>query len=116
MATPNYQQSRLLLLVAGSTVLLVTALVLVLRAYDPAEVLAVILFLPVFVAAVLGGIRWGITVAVLAGLGYVGLRLPDIQQFGWAPLSNRVLAQILGYVVFGALGGWAAGGGKGATP
>ena len=108
MATPTYQQSRLLLLVAGSTVLLVTALVLVLRAYDPAEVLAVVLFLPVFVAAVLGGVRWGVPVAVLAGLGYVWLRLPDIQQFGWAALSNRVLAQFLGYVVFGALGGWAA--------
>ncbi len=108
MATPNYQQSRLLLLGAGSAVLIVTALVLVLRAYDPAEVLAVILFLPVFVAAVLGGIRWGIPAALLAAAGYVWLRTPDIQQFGWAALQNRVLAQTLGYVVFGTLGGWAA--------
>ena len=108
MATPNYQQSRLLLLGAGSTVLVVTALVLVARAYDPAEVLAVILFLPVFVAAVLGGVRWGAGIAVLAGLGYAGLRAPDIQRFGWDVLASRVLAQFLAYVVFGALGGWAA--------
>lgn len=109
MATPNYQQSRTMLLVTGSVVLLATAGVLLLRAYDPAEVMAVILFLPVFVAAVLGGMRWGVAVAVLAGLGYVGLRLDDLQQFGWSVLSNRILAQFLGYLAFGLLGGWAAG-------
>lgn len=108
MATPSYQQSRLLLLGAGSAVLIATALVLVLQAYDPAEVLAVILFLPVFVAAVLGGIRWGVPMAILAALGYAWLRTPDIQQFGWAALSNRVIAQSIGYIVFGTLGGWAA--------
>lgn len=109
MATRNYQQSRLLLLGAGSAVLIATALVLVLRAYDPAEVLAVILFLPVFVAAVLGGMRWGVPVALLAALGYLWLRTPDIQQFGWGALSNRIIAQSIGYIVFGTLGGWAAG-------
>ena len=108
MATPTYRQSRWLLLVAGSAVLVVTALVLVLRAYDLTEVLAVVLFLPVYVAAVLGGVRWGLPVAVLASLGYVWLRLPDIQQFGWTALSTRVLAQSAGYLVFGVLGGWAA--------
>lgn len=109
MATPTYRQSRMLVLVTGSAVLLATAGVLLLRAYDLAEVTAVVLFLPVFAAAVLGGVRWGLGVAVLAGLGYVGLRLPEIQQFGWPALSARIVAQFLGYLAFGALGGWAAG-------
>lgn len=109
MATPSYRQSRMLVLLAGSAVLLATAGVLLLRAYDLTEVTAVVLFLPVFVAAVLGGVRWGLAVAVLAGVGYIGLRIPDIQQFGWSPLSSRILAQFIGYLAFGALGGWAAG-------
>lgn len=115
MAT-SYQQTRTLILAAGSAVLLATAGVLLLRAQDPTEVLAVVLFLPVFVAAVLGGVRWGLAVATVAAFGYVGLRLDDINQFGWALLSNRILAQFIGYLAFGALGGWAAGVvGKGIT-
>lgn len=109
MASPSYRQSRMLVLLTGSAVLLATAGVLLLRAQDPTEVLAVVLFLPVFVAAVLGGVRWGLAVAVLAGAGYVGLRLDDIQQFGWSLLANRLIAQFIGYLAFGALGGWAAG-------
>lgn len=109
MASPSYRQSRMLVLITGSAVLLATAGVLLLRAQDPTEVLAVVLFLPVFVAAVLGGVRWGLAVAVLAGVGYIGLRLPDIQQFGWSLLATRIIAQFLGYLAFGALGGWAAG-------
>lgn len=109
MATPTYAQSRVLLLTAGSAVLLVTALVLLLRAYDPTEVLAVVLFLPVFAAAVLGGARWGAVFALLAGFAYVVVRVPDLQQFGWSALSGRILTQFLGYLVFGAVGGWAAG-------
>lgn len=108
MAT-SYQQTRVLILAAGSAVLLATAGVLLLRAQDPTEVLAVVLFLPVFVAAVLGGVRWGLGVALVAALGYLGLRLDDINQFGWALLSSRLLAQFIGYLAFGALGGWAAG-------
>lgn len=108
MQRPNYRQSRTMVLLTGSAVLLATAGVLILRAQDPTEVLAVVLFLPVFVAAVLGGVRWGLAAAVLAGVGYIGLRLPDVQQFGWSLLGTRILAQFLGYLVFGALGGWAA--------
>jgi hypothetical protein len=109
MASPSYRQSRTLVLVTGSAVLLATAGVLLLRAQDPTEVLAVVLFLPVFVAAVLGGVRWGLAVAVLAGVAYIGLRLPDIRQFGWSLLGTRIAAQFIGYLAFGALGGWAAG-------
>lgn len=109
MATPTYRQSRMLVLATGSAVLLATAGVLLLRAQDPTEVIAVVLFLPVFVAAVLGGVGWGLGVAVLAGAGYIGLRLPDIQQFGWSLLASRIVAQFVGYLAFGALGGWAAG-------
>ena len=108
-SSPTYRQSRTLVLVVGCGVLLATAGVLLLRAQDPTEVIAVVLFLPVFVAAVLGGVRWGLAVAVLAGVGYIGLRLPDVQQFGWSLLGGRILAQFVGYLVFGALGGWAAG-------
>lgn len=109
MASPSYRQSRMLVLVTGSAVLLATAGVLLLRATDSTEVLAVVLFLPVFFAAVLGGVRWGLLVAVLAGAGYIGLRLDDIQQFGWSILATRIIAQFIGYLAFGALGGWAAG-------
>lgn len=109
MASPSYRQSRMMVLLTGSAVLLATAGVLLLRAYDLAEVTAVVLFLPVFAAAVLGGVRWGLAVAVLAGLSYLGLRWPDIQQFGWSLLANRVITQFVGYLAFGALGGWAAG-------
>lgn len=109
MAAPSYQQSRTLVLATGSAVLLATAAVLLLKATDSTEVLAVVLFLPVFVAAVLGGVRWGLAVALLAAAAYLGLRIDDIAQFGFSQLFSRIAAQFIGYLVFGGVGGWAAG-------
>ncbi len=109
MDTPSYRQSRSLVLVTGSTVLIATAVVLMLRATDVIEVVGVVLFLPVFIAAVLGGSRWGIIMALIAGAAYTGLRLDDIQLFGFSQLFNRIAAQFLGYLIFGGVGGWAAG-------
>ncbi len=109
MDTPSYRQSRTLVLGMGSAVLIATAIGLMLGATDTVVVIGVVLFLPVFIAAVMGGVRWGLIAAVIAALAYIGLRLPAIDQFGFSPLAGDIGAQVLGYLIFGGAGGWAAG-------
>jgi hypothetical protein len=108
MATPTYKQSRALVLGAGLAVLIATAIVLQINGTDRIEIYAVLLFLPVFVAAVLGGIGWGVGAALLATAGYALLRL-DAIQLTPGLIYTRLIARSIGYVAFGALGGWAAG-------
>jgi hypothetical protein len=109
MDAPSYRQSRTLVLGTGSAVLVVTAIGLMLSATDTVVVLGVILFLPVFIAAVMGGVRAGMLAAVAASMAYVGLRWPAINLYGLEPLSRDIGKLVLGYLVFGGAGGWAAG-------
>ncbi|MDQ3646795.1 MAG: hypothetical protein M3345_07660, partial [Actinomycetota bacterium] len=78
----DYRRARLLLLGGGILVLLVIAGVMYVRRVETVEVLATLLFIPVFVGVVLWGIRGGLATAVLAALGYAALRYPAIDAVG----------------------------------
>lgn len=107
--TLSYSAARRLLIAAG--VLLVAGLAgsMWARGVDEVEVVATLFFAPVFLALMLGGVAGGIAMGVAAGLGYLALRWPAVQLVGWEPLSGQVWARGLGYVLFGAAGGWAVG-------
>lgn len=108
MAAAEFRRMRALVVGTGVAVLVVTAVVLWLLAIDPEEVVAVTFFLPVFLAAVLGGVRWGVATAVVAGLAYLGMRFDDLAVLSSARQWARPLAYGAAYVVFGGLAGWAA--------
>lgn len=105
----DYHRTRVLVLAAGLAVLALTALVLQARAIDPEEILAVTFFLPVFAAAVLGGLRWAVPTGAIAAVGYYVLRADDLAVLSSSAQWTRPLSYGVAYIAFGALAGWAAG-------
>ncbi len=77
------------------------------RRVDPVEVAATILFLPVFMAFLLFGLRGGLVGGALAAVAYLVLRYPAIQAVGLDRFVGLAATRTLGYLVFGAAGGWA---------
>lgn len=104
----GYRATRGRLLAAGVAVLLVTALVTWLRGVDPVEVTGVLLFLPVFVVAVLTGTRGGLAAGVVAAVVYALLRAQALPLTTFTSILPTVGLRVVGYLVFGGLGGWAA--------
>lgn len=103
----EYDQYRSRVLAAGLGVLLLVAVIMYVRRVDPVEVVATLLFLPVFVAFVAWGIRGGIIAGAAAALAYAALRIPAIQAVGADRFAGLLIARALGYIGFGAIGGWA---------
>jgi hypothetical protein len=106
-ATLTYDRARSVLLFSGLILLGVVALVALVRGVDPVEVSGTLLFIPVFAGFLLFGMKGGLLMAALAGLGYVALRLPAIRLVGFTPMAGQITARILGYVGFAVGGGWA---------
>ncbi len=111
MAAPmkllNYERTRWILLTAGLILLGGIAAVMFARRVDPVEVAATILFLPVFMAFLLFGLRGGLVGGVLAAVAYLVLRYPAIQAVGLDRFVGLAATRTLGYLMFGAAGGWA---------
>jgi diguanylate cyclase (GGDEF)-like protein len=103
-----YPVARRLLVAGGVFVLLVTAGVMYARRVDTVEVIAVLLFIPVFLACVYWGMVGGLVAAVLASLVYLFLRLDAIDQVGLSTFRGHLLSRTVAYLTFGVLGGWAA--------
>lgn len=101
----GYKRTRALLLGGGILILLLIAAVMYVRRIDAAEVGAALLFVPVFVAAFLGGPRWGTAAGVAAGAAYVALRYPAIDKVGLDLFWGRIASRSIAYLVFGGLGG-----------
>jgi GGDEF domain-containing protein len=103
----SYAATRRLVLSVGLGVLLLTAAIMFVRRVDTVEVVAVLLFIPVFLAFVL----WHEVGGALAGIGatvlYAILRQPAIDAVGDGRFFTLVAGRGLGYVTFGLLGGWA---------
>jgi GGDEF domain-containing protein len=103
----SYAQAQRLLVVAGAGLLGVLALVMYARRVDSVEVLAVLLFVPVFLAL----LRWnqvgGIAAAAVATVAYIALRASAIDAVGASRFTGLIVARAIGYGVFGVLGGWA---------
>jgi GGDEF domain-containing protein len=104
----GYRGARRLLLAAGIAVLLITVAVMYVRRVETVEVLATVLFLPVFVALVFWGVRGGVLVGILAAAAYAALRYPAIDAVGAGRFGGVIASRAVAYIAFGALGGWAS--------
>jgi len=104
----SYTAVRRFLLFAGLIGLVLIAGLGYARGVDRLEVMATILFIPVFVALFLWGIKGGVCAGLLAAVAYATLRYPAIQVVGSSRFLGLILSRTVGYVVFGAMGGWAA--------
>ena len=103
----GYRRARLLLLLLGLAVLILVAGLTYVRRVETIEVIAVLLFIPVFVALVLWG-GWGGAIAgAVASAIYVVLRLPAIDAVGLDPFLGVILSRSASLIAFGAIGGWA---------
>src|SRR5689334_4673217 len=104
----SYATTRRLVLAAGLAVLLLIAGVMYVRRVDTVEVVAVLLFIPVFLAFSF----WHVLGGVVAGAGalalYAFLRSPAIDAVGGGRFTGILIGRGLGYLAFGLLGGWAS--------
>src|SRR5579885_1964977 len=105
--TLTYSDAQRLAVAVGTLVLGVLALVMYARRVETVEVLAVLLFFPVFLAA----LRWNITGGLIAAGGssvvYVAARWSAIHAVGFGTFSGLVTSRVLGFLVFGLVAGWA---------
>ncbi|MDQ4004753.1 MAG: GGDEF domain-containing protein, partial [Actinomycetota bacterium] len=105
----GYRRARLLLLFLGLLVLGLIAVVNVVRGVETVEVVATVLFIPVFVGGVLWGVWGGAVAGVLAAATYAILRIPAIQAVGADPFIGLLVTRGVALVLFGLIVGWAAG-------
>ena len=103
----SYAQAQRLLIAAGAGVLGVIALVMYIRRVETVEVLAVLLFVPVFVALMRWNLVGGVAAAAVSTVAYIVLRASAIEAVGASRFTGLIVARGIGYLVFGALGGWA---------
>lgn len=103
----SFEQARRLLLVTGLVILLLTSGFMYLRRVDTAEVVAVLLFIPIFLAFVFRGVKGGLGAAAAATLVYLAVRYPAMQAVGAGAFIPLILQRAVAFFVFGAIGGWA---------
>lgn len=103
----SYDQARRLLLTAGLVVLVLVAGVMYVRRVDTPEVVAILLFIPVFVAFAFGGITGGIAGGVAASVAYGAVRYPQIEAVGAGRFVGLIIVRAIAYLAFGVIGGWA---------
>lgn len=108
MADLPDSRARNLLLLSGLILLGLIVMSMAFRGVDPVEMVATAAFAPIFVAILFFGIRGGVAVSAGAAIGYLLLRLPAIRLVGMPTLSGLLVGRIVGFIAFGAIGGWAA--------
>ena len=104
----SYASTRRLVLVAGLAVLLLIAGVMLVRGVDTIEVVAVLLFIPVFLAFTFGHLIGGVVAGLLATAVYAVLRGPAIDAIGAGRFAGILTGRGVAYLAFGVLGGWAS--------
>jgi GGDEF domain-containing protein len=103
----GYVRARRLLVAAGVVVLAIVALTMYARSVDTVEVVATLLFFPIFLAFVYRGVVGGV-IAALAAIGiYTALRYPAIDAIGADEFTGLIASRAAAYLIFGAVGGWA---------
>jgi len=105
----SYRATRRIIVAGGLAVLGVIAVILYFRRVDAVEVLAVLLFVPVFLAFVVGKLPGGVAGGAAAAFVYALLRLDAIDAVGFDRFGGLIATRSVGYLAFGALGGWAVG-------
>ncbi|MDZ7673638.1 MAG: hypothetical protein U5K30_01000 [Acidimicrobiales bacterium] len=108
LARLGYGRARRMLTGAGLVILAVVVVGLLARSVDHVEVVATLLFVPIFLGLMYFGVVGGIVTAVGAIVVYVVLRADAIDAVGWNEFAGTVIGRGLGYLLFGAVGGWAA--------
>lgn len=111
MATPRtmtVRRARDITLLVGLLLIGLVVVTMVLRDVDPVEITATIAFAPVFVAFLFFGWKLGLATGALAAAGYVAMRWSAISVVGIGPLFGMISSRVIGYLVFGGIGGWAA--------
>lgn len=103
----GYERARQLLLLAGILVLVLIAAVMYVRRVETVEVVGTLLFIPVFVAFVLGGVRGGLVFAAVAVAAYAAFRYPAIEAVGADRFTPLIISRGIAYLAFGLIGGWA---------
>ena len=104
----SYASTRRLVLGAGLAVLLLIAAVMFVRRVDTVEVVAVLLFIPVFLAFTFGHLIGGAVGGAMATVVYAVLRNPAMDAVGGGRFAGLVIGRGIGYLAFGVLGGWAS--------
>ena len=103
----SYTQARRLIVAAGLIVLALVAGVMYARRVETVEVVAVLLFVPVFLALLKWNVAGGVASAIAAGAVYLALRWPAIHAVGFGSFSGLVISRFIGLLAFGLIGGWA---------
>ena len=104
----SYATTRRLVLAAGLALLLLIAGVMYVRRVDTVEVIAVLLFIPVFLAFSFWKVIGGAVAGIAATAIYAALRAPAIDAVGGGRYIGIIAGRGLGYLAFGLLGGWAS--------
>src|SRR4051794_35424581 len=102
----DQRRARQLLLATGLVVLAVICLVTWARRVDTVEVIATLLFVPIFIAFVYRGVIGGVIAALAATAIYAALRAPAIDAIGASQFTGLITSRAAAYLIFGAVGGW----------
>ncbi|HVR32514.1 MAG TPA: hypothetical protein VMS74_07370 [Acidimicrobiia bacterium] len=111
MASPRtmtLRRARDITLLVGLLLIGLVVVTMVLRDVDPVEIAATVAFAPVFVAFIFFGWKAGLATGALAAVGYLLMRRSAIAVVGLGPLFGMISSRVIGYLVFGGVGGWAA--------
>src|SRR3954453_6169630 len=103
----SYNQVRLLMLIGGLVLLGVTAGVNYVRRVETAEVIALLLFIPIFVGFVFWDWKGGLIAAALATVVYIILRRPAIDAIGAGRYTALIFSRAIAFFAFGVIGGLA---------
>lgn len=102
----GYKQARQLLVLAGLAILALITIIMYVRRVDTVEVVATLLFVPIFLGFLFFRAPGGFLTAVGACIVYVVLRLPAIDAVGFGEFAGLIMSRCVAYLVFGLLGGW----------
>jgi GGDEF domain-containing protein len=109
LARMGYGRARLMLSLVGLAILAVLVAVLLVRSVDTTEVVATLLFAPIFLLLLWFRLPGGLIGAAAATGVYVVLRADAIDAVGWGEFSALIVTRAIAYFLFGAVGGWASG-------
>src|SRR3954452_18369415 len=103
----SYNQVRLLMLIGGLVLLAVVAGVNYVRRVETAEVVAILRFIPIFIAFVFWDWKGGVVAATLATVVYIVLRQPAIDAIGAGRYTALIISRAIAFYAFGLIGGLA---------
>lgn len=93
----------------GLVILFIIAAIMYARRVEAVEVVAVLLFVPVFLAFITWDALGGLVAAVAASLLYLALRASAIHAVGISTFAGLIASRVIGFLMFGVVGGWANG-------